>query len=149
WHTKNRYEEDTAKKYGYSSVSEWKTAEENKRKQEIFEKEWKIKGTHFLMITCVAYGYHLAESAMTISMQSRGSFAPEKVELLSQRNPYDTFCSFAPSHIIGGGKTWIHDNAKIKILDRIGDQVFWYAEYPSKKSIEEFIGMSGYTIYRQ
>lgn len=141
WHTKKRYEEDTASSLGYSSVSEFKSAELKIKKQKEFEENWKEKGTHRVMVTCFGPFYTLAENAMLMLMR----FGPESFANTVNNNAFSRACILGDPSV--SYKKWDEYNERVKILGIKEDAIFWYALVVDKKSSNVAIGVGGMTIY--
>lgn len=140
WHTKNRYEEDTAKRYGYSSVSEWKTAEEKIKIQQDFEKNWKENGKHIVAVGCVAPGHKYAEPAIKSLLDYDQETFKYTVKI-----GYSEFCVANP--ISFKGVKWpFKEGHAIKVIGKKDHKIYWYTE-GSDGNV--YAGLGGYTTYEK
>lgn len=143
WHTKDRYEEDFAKKNGYSSVAEWRSAELKIKKQKEFEENWKNKGTHFVLVNCSPPAYMLAENAMLMLMR----FGERSFTDTLNNDAFSRFCVNL-NNSGGGYKTWDKYNERVKILGIKNNIIYWYAVVIDKQGPNIAVGVGGVTVYK-
>lgn len=142
WHTKYQYEEDFAKKNGYSSVAEWRAAEMRIKKEKEFEKNWKEKGRYVVAVACLTPNHRFSETGIMTLMLS-GEEALRRLIKSTSVNPF-IVCVAYPVSFKGVKLNFLKNN--VKVLGRNGNTIYWYMETSDENGSG---GLGGYTVYEE
>lgn len=141
WHTKERYEEDAAKKLGYLSAAEWRAAEIKIKKEKEFERNWKTKGRYVVAVGCLTPNHRLAETAMmTLMLSGEDAF---KRLIKSTWAGQNIVCASYPASFKG---VKLNFDGPVKVLGRKGNIVYWYMETADEGGSG---ALGGYTTYEE